>query len=66
MTLTKADLVQQIYKAHPNLTKSQSTDSVETFLSLSKSSLITGNDLANSTSRIKNPGVVAIRKQAAN
>jgi len=45
MTLTKADLVQQIYKAHPNLTKSQSTDSVETFLSLSKSSLITGKDL---------------------
>ena len=45
MTLTKADLVQQIYKFHPNLTKSQATDSVETFLSLSKSSLITGKDL---------------------
>ncbi|WP_028584276.1 integration host factor subunit alpha [Desulfogranum mediterraneum] len=45
MTLTKADLVQQIYKTHPTLTKSQSTESVETFLMLSKSSLINGQDL---------------------
>ncbi len=45
MTLTKADLVQQVYKNHPTLTKSQSTDSVETFLSLSKNSLIQGQDL---------------------
>ena len=45
MTLTKADLVQQVYKNHPHLTKSQSTDSVETFLNLSKTSLITGEDL---------------------
>lgn len=45
MTLTKADLVQQVYKMHPTLTKSQSTASVETFLTLSKSSLINGQDL---------------------
>ena len=45
MTLTKADLVQQLYKTHPNLTKSQAVDSVETFLSLAKSSLIAGEGL---------------------
>ena len=45
MSLTKADLVQQIYQTHPNLTKSQCTDSVEAFLSISKSSLIAGNSL---------------------
>lgn len=45
MNLTKADLVQQVYNTHPSLTKHQATDSVETFLSLSKSSLITGEGL---------------------
>jgi len=45
VTLTKADLVQQIYITYPNLTKSLATDSVETFLSLCKSSLIGGNSL---------------------
>ena len=45
MTLTKADLVQQVYKTHPHLTKSQATESVETFLSLAKNSLISGEDL---------------------
>ncbi len=45
MTLTKADLIQQVYKNHPTLTKGQATDSVETFLSLSKDSLIKGEDL---------------------
>ena len=35
MTLTKADLVQQVYKTHPSLTKSQSTESGETLLSFS-------------------------------
>ena len=45
MTLTKANLVQQVYKTHPALTKTQSTDSVEAFLSLSKGSLISGQDL---------------------
>ena len=45
MTLTKADLIQQVYKNHPTLTKGQATDSVETFLSLSKNSLIKGENL---------------------
>jgi integration host factor subunit alpha len=45
MTLTKANLVGQVYKSHPTLTKTQATDSVETFLSLSKGSLINGEDL---------------------
>jgi integration host factor subunit alpha len=45
MTLTKADLIQQVFKNHPDLTKAQATDSVETFLSLSKNSLISGEDL---------------------
>ena len=45
MTLTKADLIQQIYITHPNLTKSLATDSIEIFLSLCKSSLIDGDGL---------------------
>ncbi len=45
MTLTKADLIQQVYKSHPTLTKAQATESVETFLNLSKASLIGGEDL---------------------
>ncbi len=45
MTLTKADLIQQVYKKHPDLTKAQATDSVEAFLTLSKNSLINGEDL---------------------
>lgn len=45
MTLTKADLVQQVYKSHPSMTKAQATSSVEAFLSISKTALINGNDL---------------------
>ena len=45
MTLTKADLVQQVYKSHPSLTKAQATSSVEAFLAISKDALINGNDL---------------------
>ena len=45
MTLTKADLVQQVYKNHEGLTKAQATASVEAFLRLSKESLIGGSDL---------------------
>ena len=45
MTLTKADLVQQIYNKHDNLTKAQATESVESFLRLSKDALISGSDL---------------------
>ena len=45
MTLTKADIIQQVYKQHEGLTKIQATDSVETFLRISKNSLINGSDL---------------------
>jgi len=45
MTLTKADVVQQVYEKHDNLTKAQATDAVEAFLKLSKESLISGSDL---------------------
>jgi integration host factor subunit alpha len=45
MTLTKAGLVQQVYKNHKTLTKAQAIDVVEAFLSLSKNTLIGGSDL---------------------
>ena len=44
MTLTKADLVQQVYQSNA-LTKKQATEAVETFLRISKDSLIEGSDL---------------------
>ncbi len=45
MTLTKADLVQEVYKQHESLTKQKATEAVETFLRFSKDSLIDGSDL---------------------
>ncbi len=45
MTLTKADLIQQVYSQHEGLTKIQAIDSVEAFLTISKNSLIRGSDL---------------------
>lgn len=46
MTLTKADLVQAVYKQQqPSLTKTQAVDSVEAFLSISKHAIIRGEDL---------------------
>jgi len=45
MTLTKADLVQQIYKTQENLTKLQATEAVETLLSIMKNCLANGEDL---------------------
>jgi len=45
MTITKADLVQQVYKNHDNLSKAQAVDAVEAFLKLSKGTLISGSDL---------------------
>ncbi|MGL1930180.1 MAG: integration host factor subunit alpha [Desulfotalea sp.] len=45
MTLTKADLILNIYKKHKGLTKDQATRSVESFLEISKTSLISGSDL---------------------
>ena len=45
MTLTKADLIQQVFKQHEGLTKIQAADSVEAFLRISKNTLINGSDL---------------------
>ena len=45
MTLTKADLVQQIYKSHDNLTKMQATEAIETLLKIMKDCLANGDDL---------------------
>ena len=45
MTLTKAELVNQIYKTHPTLSKVEAAESVEAFLRISKNSLINGSDL---------------------
>lgn len=45
MTVTKADLIRQIYQTHPELTKIRSTQAVDLFLTLAKDSLIAGNNL---------------------
>ena len=45
MALTKADIINQIYTSHPNLTKTQAKDAVETLLSVMKSRLETGDDI---------------------
>ena len=44
MTLTKADLVQNVYQKH-NLTKAQAADIVEAFLHITKKCLQNGEDL---------------------
>ena len=44
MTLTKADLVQQVYQRNA-LTTKQAAEVVDTFLRISKESLIGGSDL---------------------
>ena len=45
MTLTKADLIRQVYNQHEGLTKIQATDSVEAFLRICKNTLVSGSDL---------------------
>ena len=45
MTITKADLVRQIYQRHPTLTKVRSIKAVELFLDLAKDSLVNGDHL---------------------
>ncbi len=45
MTLTKADLIQQVFNQHEELTRPQAADLVEAFLRISKDSLISGSDL---------------------
>jgi integration host factor subunit alpha len=44
MTITKADLVQNVYQKH-DLTKAQATEAVETFLHIAKNCLVAGEDL---------------------
>lgn len=44
MTLTKADLIQEVYKRH-NMSKAQATRVVEGFLGIAKNSLQEGSDL---------------------
>lgn len=45
MTLTKADLVKEVYRKHTILTQKESAEAVETILRISKDSLIGGSDL---------------------
>ena len=45
MTLTKADIVREVYLRHDEKTKAECVEAVETLLRLAKSSLIGGNDL---------------------
>ncbi len=45
MTLTKSDLVQQIYKTHDNLTKAQAIEAVESLLKIIKECLEDGDDM---------------------
>lgn len=44
MTITKADLVQNVYQKH-DLTKAQAAEAIESFLQISKGCLIDGEDL---------------------
>jgi integration host factor subunit alpha len=45
MTLTKADLTQQVYEQHNLLTHKQAAEAVDAILRISKDSLIGGSDL---------------------
>ena len=45
MTLTKADLVQNVYKSQDNLTKAQATQAVEALLTTMKNCLVDGEEL---------------------
>jgi integration host factor subunit alpha len=45
MTITKADIIQEVYKKHDHLTKAEANTAVEAFLRLSKGTLIKGSDL---------------------
>ena len=45
MTVTKADLVSQVYQTHRTLTKSQATAAVDSFLRISKNALTCGEGL---------------------
>jgi integration host factor subunit alpha len=45
MTLTKADIVTEVYKRHDGMTKATAVVAVESILRLAKDTLISGDDL---------------------
>lgn len=45
MTLTKADIARQVWSKHPTLSKAQSVESVERFLSIAKATMAAGKNL---------------------
>ena len=45
MTVTKADIINEVHKSHPKFTKTQAQESVETILKLIKTNLENGNDV---------------------
>ena len=45
MTLTKADLVLEVYKNHEGMTKVQASEAIEAILRIGKDCLIGGSDL---------------------
>jgi len=45
MTLTKADLIDQVHSSNPKLTKTQAREAVETILKVTKASLEKGDDV---------------------
>ena len=45
MTVTKADIINKVHKAHPRFNKTQAQESVETILKLIKTNLENGNDV---------------------
>lgn len=45
MTLTKASIAEEIYKAHDEITKAQAAEAVESFIRISKDCLIDGSGL---------------------
>lgn len=45
MTITKADIVNEVYKRHDDMIKAKAVEAVETLLRLAKESLISGDDL---------------------
>lgn len=45
MTVTKADIVREIYMRYDGMTKTQSVEAVEAILRIAKETLISGEDL---------------------
>ncbi|SHO49689.1 integration host factor subunit alpha [Desulfopila aestuarii] len=45
MTLTKTDIVREVFMRHDDITKAQASNALESFLNLAKAVLISGDDL---------------------